>query len=83
MTDPNARLLQRQLFAGAFETELDRQGRVLVPADLRTFAGLEHRGARPRRPGPRRDLGARPLGRPTAGRWRATRSRDAIAGLGI
>ena len=41
MTDPNARLLQRQLFAGAFETELDRQGRVLVPAHLRTFAGLE------------------------------------------
>ena len=41
MTDPNARLLQRQLFAGAFETELDRQGRVLVPQNLRTFAGLE------------------------------------------
>lgn len=42
MTDPNARLLQRQLFAGAFETELDRQGRVLVPQGLRSFAGLEH-----------------------------------------
>jgi MraZ protein len=41
MTDPNARLLQRQLFAGAFETELDRQGRVLVPQALRVFAGLE------------------------------------------
>jgi MraZ protein len=41
MTDPNARLLQRQLFAGAFETELDGQGRVLVPQGLRTFAGLE------------------------------------------
>jgi MraZ protein len=41
MTDPNARLLQRQLFAGAFETELDRQGRVLVPGNLRGFAGLE------------------------------------------
>jgi MraZ protein len=41
MTDPNARLLQRQLFAGAFETELDRQGRVLVPAGLRAFASLE------------------------------------------
>jgi MraZ protein len=40
MTDSNARLLQRQLFAGAFETELDRQGRVLVPQGLRTFAGL-------------------------------------------
>ncbi len=41
VTDPNARLLQRQLFAGAFETELDRQGRVLVPQGLRSFAGLE------------------------------------------
>jgi MraZ protein len=41
MTDPNARLLQRQLFAGAHETELDKQGRVLVPQGLRTFAGLE------------------------------------------
>jgi MraZ protein len=40
MTDPNARLLQRQLFAGALETDLDRQGRVLVPLGLRTFAGL-------------------------------------------
>ena len=41
MTDPNARLLQRQLFSGATETDLDRQGRVLVPQNLRRFAGLE------------------------------------------
>jgi len=41
ITDPNARLLQRQLFAGARETELDAQGRVLVPQGLRTYAGLE------------------------------------------
>ena len=41
MTDANARLLQRRLFAGAFETELDRQGRVLVPQGLRSWAGLE------------------------------------------
>jgi MraZ protein len=41
MTDPNARLLQRRLFAGALETELDRQGRVLLPQGLREFAGLQ------------------------------------------
>ncbi len=41
MTDANARLLQRRLFAGALETELDRQGRVLVPQGLRSWAGLE------------------------------------------
>ncbi len=41
MVDPNARLLQRQLFSGALETELDGQGRVLVPQGLREFAGLE------------------------------------------
>ena len=41
MTDPSARLLQRRLFSGAFETELDRQGRVLVPQNLRSVAGLE------------------------------------------
>lgn len=41
ITDANARLLQRRLFAGAFETELDGQGRVLVPQGLRSWAGLE------------------------------------------
>ena len=41
MVDPNARLLQRQLFSGALETELDGQGRVLVPQGLRAIAGLE------------------------------------------
>lgn len=41
ITDPNARLLQRRLFAGALETELDRQGRILLPQGLRSRAGLE------------------------------------------
>ncbi len=45
VTDPNARLLQRRLFAGALETELDKQGRVLVPHGLRTFAGLGNEAA--------------------------------------
>ncbi len=40
MTDPNARQLQRRLFAGALETELDRQGRVLLSQNLRSWAGL-------------------------------------------
>jgi MraZ protein len=40
LTDAAARLFQRQIFAGAFEADLDRQGRVLVPAYLREEAGL-------------------------------------------
>lgn len=40
ITDQAARLFQRQIFAGATEVELDRQGRVLVPAYLREEAGL-------------------------------------------
>jgi MraZ protein len=82
MTDPNARLLQRQLFAGAFETELDRQGRVLVPGNLRGFAGLENEAL---------VLGARDHAEVWApGRWEAYSRAlegeaftDAIAGLGI
>lgn len=82
MTDPAARLLGRQLFAGAFETELDGQGRVLVPQGLRTFAALA---------GEALVLGARDHAEVWApDRW-ATYSRglegeafvEAIAGLGI
>ena len=40
LTDPGARLFQRYIFAGASEAELDRQGRVLLPASLRQYAGL-------------------------------------------
>ena len=82
MTDPNARLLQRQLFAGAFETELDRQGRVVVPGHLRGFAGLEHEAL---------VLGSRDHAEVWApGRWETYSQAlegeaftDAIAGLGI
>jgi len=35
-----ARQLRRLLFAGAFDTELDRQGRILLPANLRDYAGI-------------------------------------------
>ncbi|MFL5754963.1 MAG: division/cell wall cluster transcriptional repressor MraZ [Chloroflexota bacterium] len=41
ITDPSARIFQRYIFGSAFELELDRQGRVLVPQSLRDFAGLE------------------------------------------
>jgi MraZ protein len=41
ITDPGSRLFQRYVFAGAFEAELDRQGRVVVPAYLREWAGLD------------------------------------------
>jgi MraZ protein len=40
ITDPGSRLFQRFVFAGAFEADLDRQGRVVVPAYLRESAGL-------------------------------------------
>ena len=40
ITDAAARLFQRQIFGGALEAELDRQGRVLLPAYLREEAGL-------------------------------------------
>jgi MraZ protein len=41
ITDAGSRLFQRYVFAGAFEADLDRQGRVVVPAYLREWAGLE------------------------------------------
>ena len=41
ITDQNSRRFQRFVFAGAAEVELDRQGRVLLPAYLREEAGLE------------------------------------------
>jgi MraZ protein len=40
VTDPGSRAFQRFLFGGAIEAELDRQGRVLVPAFLRDWAEL-------------------------------------------
>lgn len=38
--DPQARALRRLLFGSAFDTELDKQGRILIPASLRTYAGI-------------------------------------------
>ncbi len=39
--DPRSRMLQRRLFGGAIETEIDKQGRLLLPQNLRTFAGID------------------------------------------
>lgn len=41
LTNPNARMLQRHMLAGAAMVELDKQGRILLPQVLRTFAGLD------------------------------------------
>ena len=38
VTDAGARTFQRFIFGAAFEIELDRQGRLVVPAVLREFA---------------------------------------------
>lgn len=41
--DHNARKLQRFLVGHARELEMDRQGRLLLPQELRDFAGIERR----------------------------------------
>jgi MraZ protein len=40
-SDAGARVFARFLFSGAFEVELDGQGRVVLPAGLRDFADLK------------------------------------------
>lgn len=41
ITNPKARGLARLMFSSADDSGMDRQGRILVPAHLRTYAGLE------------------------------------------
>jgi MraZ protein len=41
LTDPAGRLFERAIFAGALEAEMDKQGRVLVPAYLRDEVGIK------------------------------------------
>jgi len=42
LTDPEARLLRRIFFSGASLLEVDKAGRILIPQNLRKFAGLEN-----------------------------------------
>ncbi|MBR3307334.1 MAG: division/cell wall cluster transcriptional repressor MraZ [Lachnospiraceae bacterium] len=41
MTNEEVKLLKRVMIAGACDGEVDKQGRMLIPANLREFAGLE------------------------------------------
>jgi MraZ protein len=41
ITDPDARTFRRMVFAEAAHLELDSQGRILLPPDLRRYAELE------------------------------------------
>jgi MraZ protein len=41
ITDPAARLLRRLLLANAYQVEVDKAGRILVPQNLRQFLSLD------------------------------------------
>jgi MraZ protein len=41
VSQPNARSFVRFFFSGAAECEFDKQGRILLPANLREYASLE------------------------------------------
>lgn len=41
ITDPNARTFRRMVFAEAVDLELDSQGRILLPPELRRYAELD------------------------------------------
>ena len=67
ITDPRQlRYVERHFFGGAFELELDAQGRIIVPARFRAYAGLNgansHNGGR-REPGDHGAFGGNGEGR--------------------
>lgn len=41
LTNKDARRFSRFMIGGAGDAEVDKQGRILIPAPLRTYAGLE------------------------------------------
>ena len=57
------RKLQRYFFTGAAEAELDKQGRVVIPARCSSSAGIGREVDRHRRLRPPRDLGSRRVAR--------------------
>ncbi len=63
---PQARELQRYFSSGAFDTELDAAGRVMIPSLLIDHAGLDRGGHGHRRRRLPRGLGPRRPGAPTS-----------------
>ena len=43
ITDAKTRDIKRYMFAGALETSIDLQGRIVLPNNLKEYAGLEKR----------------------------------------
>lgn len=41
LSQSNARAFSRLILSGAYETEIDAQGRILIPEPLRSYANLE------------------------------------------
>lgn len=41
ITNPTSRALRRLLFSGAIELDMDKQGRILIPAYLRDYAEIQ------------------------------------------
>jgi MraZ protein len=41
VTTRNGRVMRRAYFSGAYQAELDKQGRVLIPPVLRAYANLD------------------------------------------
>jgi MraZ protein len=42
LTDKGVRTFRRRVFSGAVDLAPDRQGRIVIPAYLREFAGIDH-----------------------------------------
>lgn len=41
LTNKEARIFARHMLAGAAQVDIDKQGRILLPSNLRNYAGLE------------------------------------------